>query len=436
MAEQAPKIPVGYSSSSTSPTSSIWESQQIMQMQAPFPSWSLHTGTLLAAAATDPAAFSMVPSSSSRSHLPSGHLWNQTVLNTGAHGSNTEHGGGNGHGKDFLSLLEARKVMPEMLDDFPAAACDYLKGMDSGDYSSMAGSSAYGLDSSDPYAGSSPPLARRDEIVKAPPVYLGNGTLVQGSVMGFMPRHNPEVQRGGDQQQELGAPTNAFLQQMIPSSGAIHGSSLGYSGSGNERVFPEGGAMQVSFDALSSLDAISFSGNRSNTELAHTNQYEHPTMPARTTSRSGSGAAGDPKKRKPEEKLGGNGKKSKQDASSTSSPKAEVPNVKMGERDKIIALQQTISPYGKTDRASVLFETIKHIEYLHEQIQLLSEPYMENGTNKMPFHWRGKEEQKVEHDLRGRGLCLVPVSFTPQSFQDNSLPDCWMMPAYKSSMYQ
>jgi hypothetical protein len=42
---------------------------------------------------------------------------------------------------------------------------------------------------------------------------------------------------------------------------------------------------------------------------------------ARTSSRSASGAAGDPKKRKSEENLGGNGKKSKQDTSITSPPK-------------------------------------------------------------------------------------------------------------------
>jgi hypothetical protein len=171
--------------------------------------------------------------------------------------------------------------MPEMLDDFPAAACDYLKGMDSGDYSSMAGSSTYGLDSSGPYTGSSPPLTRHDEVLKSPPVYLGNSTLVQGSVMGFMSSQNHEVQQDGDQQQELGAPTGTFLHHMIPSSGAIHGSSLGYSGSGNERVFHESGEMQVSFDALSSLDAISFSGYRSNKELTHISQYEQHTISVR-----------------------------------------------------------------------------------------------------------------------------------------------------------
>lgn len=309
--------------------------------------------------------------------------------------------------------------MPEMPDDFSSAACDYLKGMDGSDYNSISGSGPYGFDSGGPYAGPSAPPVRCDGIVSSPLVYLGNSTLVQESMMGCMPSHDHEVKLDGDQQQELGAPMNPFLQKTLPGNVAIHGSSLGYSGSGSERVFPEGRVMQVSFDC-SSLDAISASGYKSKAE----------SMSVRTGSRSGSGAAGDPKKRKSEDRLGDNGKKSKQDTSSTSPPKAEVPDVKSGERDKIIALQQIISPYGKTDRASVLFETIKHIEYLHEQIQLLSEPYMKNITNEVPFQWGGKEE-----DLRGRGLCLVPVSCTPQVFQDNSLPDCWT-PAYKSSRYQ
>ncbi|VAH35174.1 unnamed protein product [Triticum turgidum subsp. durum] len=375
MDEHAPEIPVSYSSSSTSPASSVWESHEIIQKHAPFPLWSPHTGTLLASAATDPATFCEDPSSPARTHLPSRHLWNQTDLSMGAHGSSNELGGSSGHGKDFLSLLEARTVMPEMLDDFSSAACDYLKGMDGSDYNSISGSASYGFDSGGPYAGPS------------------------------------------------------ALPKTLPTSVAIHGSPLGYSGFGSERVFQEGRVMQVSFGARISPDAIYASGYRSKTELSDTNQHEQRTVSARTGTGQ-SGAAGDPKKRKSEEKLAGNGKRSKKDTSSRSPPKAEVPDMKLGERDKIIALQQIISPYGKTDRASVLYETIKHIEYLHEQIQLLSEPYMKNSTNEVPFQWGGKEE-----DLRGRGLCLVPVSCTPQVLQDNSLPDCWT-PVYKSSRYQ
>ncbi|KAF3331663.1 Transcription factor bHLH123 [Carex littledalei] len=56
---------------------------------------------------------------------------------------------------------------------------------------------------------------------------------------------------------------------------------------------------------------------------------------------------------------------------------------------KIIALQRLISPYGKTDAASVLNETANNIRYLHEQIKALT---------------------SMGCDLHSIGLCLVPVS--------------------------
>ncbi|PNT61667.1 hypothetical protein BRADI_5g18500v3 [Brachypodium distachyon] len=331
---------------------------------------------------------------------------------------------------DFLSLLEARKAMPEMLEDFPTAACDYLKGLDGGACSSMAGSAPYGLHSASQCTGSSALPIRNDEYTSSPLECLGNSTLVQDSIMVRIPCHSLEVKRDGNQQQ---APVNAFLQQMLPSSVAIQGSSLGYSSTGNGMVFPED---QVMDDARSLPDAVSFSEYRSDTELTRANQHvQHITsLQARTCSRNGSGAASGLKKRKSEEKLGGSQRKSKQDTSHTSPPKTQAP---VGEREKVIALQHIVSPYGKTDRASVLLETIKHIEYLYEQIQLYSEPYIENSTKKVHFQWGGQEEQKagVEHDLRSRGLCLVPVSCTPQLLRDNSLLDC-LTPPYKSSLYQ
>nr|GMD69993.1 transcription factor bHLH111 [Ipomoea batatas] len=47
--------------------------------------------------------------------------------------------------------------------------------------------------------------------------------------------------------------------------------------------------------------------------------------------------------------------------------KMQVPKVKLA--DKITALQQIVSPFGKTDTASVLWEAIGHIRFLQEQIQ-------------------------------------------------------------------
>ncbi|XWS35339.1 hypothetical protein CRYUN_Cryun21dG0117300 [Craigia yunnanensis] len=76
---------------------------------------------------------------------------------------------------------------------------------------------------------------------------------------------------------------------------------------------------------------------------------------------------------------------------------------KLGER--IVALQQLVSPYGKTDTASVLLEVMEYIRFLQEQVKVLSAPYLQTTpTNNM---------QDVEHySLRNRGLCLVPISWT------------------------
>ena len=42
----------------------------------------------------------------------------------------------------------------------------------------------------------------------------------------------------------------------------------------------------------------------------------------------------------------------------------QSPKVNLGE--KIMALQQIMSPFGKTDTASVLLETITYIKFLHD----------------------------------------------------------------------
>uniref|UniRef100_A0A0E0EYE6 BHLH domain-containing protein n=1 Tax=Oryza meridionalis TaxID=40149 RepID=A0A0E0EYE6_9ORYZ len=115
---------------------------------------------------------------------------------------------------------------------------------------------------------------------------------------------------------------------------------------------------------------------------------------------------------------------------------SQVPKVKLG--DKITALQQIVSPFGKTDTASVLYEAINYIKWLHEQVQLLSDPYMKSSSSKDYNAWGGldrKEKADAEVDLRSRGLCLVPVSCTPQVYRDNNGPDYWT-PPYRSCLYR
>ncbi|XP_022134418.1 transcription factor bHLH112-like isoform X2 [Momordica charantia] len=73
--------------------------------------------------------------------------------------------------------------------------------------------------------------------------------------------------------------------------------------------------------------------------------------------------------------------------------------------DKITALQKLVSPYGKTDTASVLQEACLYIKLVQEHIQNLLQ--LQSCSYKSLKGIRQKEE-----GLRSEGLCLVPVTFT------------------------
>uniref|UniRef100_A0A803L6X3 Uncharacterized protein n=1 Tax=Chenopodium quinoa TaxID=63459 RepID=A0A803L6X3_CHEQI len=75
-------------------------------------------------------------------------------------------------------------------------------------------------------------------------------------------------------------------------------------------------------------------------------------------------------------------------------------------------------PPFKTDTASVLTEAIGYIQFLQDQIHTLCMPHAKPSRSKptRPFQMglgseeEGKEEERIE--LRRRGLCLVPYSWT------------------------
>ncbi|XP_027179691.1 uncharacterized protein LOC113778472 isoform X2 [Coffea eugenioides] len=78
---------------------------------------------------------------------------------------------------------------------------------------------------------------------------------------------------------------------------------------------------------------------------------------------------------------------------------------------------------NKTDTASVLTEAIGYIQFLRDQIQTLSMAYLKSSrSSKSCRATRGQEvlsmkededeEERAMHDLRSRGLCLVPLAFT------------------------
>ncbi|KAK8471695.1 hypothetical protein PHAVU_003G296500 [Phaseolus vulgaris] len=88
---------------------------------------------------------------------------------------------------------------------------------------------------------------------------------------------------------------------------------------------------------------------------------------------------------------------------------------KIGER--IVALQQLVSPYGKTDTSSVLEDAMEYIGFLHKQVKLLSAPYLETSA-------AAKMQGMDACSLRSGGLCLVPVSFTIGVAESNGA-DIW-----------
>ncbi|XP_027344552.1 transcription factor bHLH68-like isoform X2 [Abrus precatorius] len=141
---------------------------------------------------------------------------------------------------------------------------------------------------------------------------------------------------------------------------------------------------------------------------------------------------------------------------SSSQPPLKVRKEKLG--DRITALHQLVSPFGKTDTASVLLEAIGYIRFLQGQIEALSSPYLGNGSknirNQQSVHGernsvfpedpgqllndtglkrKGAPSQDAvdkPKDLRSRGLCLVPVSCTQHVGSENGA-DYWA-PAYGS----
>ncbi|KAK6153645.1 hypothetical protein DH2020_013284 [Rehmannia glutinosa] len=122
---------------------------------------------------------------------------------------------------------------------------------------------------------------------------------------------------------------------------------------------------------------------------------------------------------------------------SSAQPVLKVRKEKLG--DSITALHQLVSPFGKTDTASVLSEAIGYIRFLQGQIEALSSPYMRNASVNsghphhsvqernclFPEEAAGQDSQsRGVKDLRSRGLCLVPISCTENVGNDNGA-DYW-----------
>ncbi|CAL4977263.1 unnamed protein product [Urochloa decumbens] len=116
-------------------------------------------------------------------------------------------------------------------------------------------------------------------------------------------------------------------------------------------------------------------------------------------------------------------------------PPFKVRKEKLG--DRIAALQQLVSPFGKTDTASVLMEAIGYIKFLQDQVETLSGPYLKSSRNKKPrttqrgsSNANGGQQEETRLDLRSRGLCLVPLSCTSYVTNENGV---WAPPNFRGN---
>ncbi|CAM0879416.1 unnamed protein product [Alopecurus aequalis] len=116
-------------------------------------------------------------------------------------------------------------------------------------------------------------------------------------------------------------------------------------------------------------------------------------------------------------------------------PSFKVRKEKLG--DRIAALQQLVSPFGKTDTASVLMEAIGYIKFLQDQVETLSGPYMRSSKHKKARTTQlrgpsnaGDQREEAKVDLRSRGLCLVPLSCTSYVTNENGV---WAPPNFREN---
>ncbi|XP_058763250.1 transcription factor bHLH68-like [Vicia villosa] len=224
---------------------------------------------------------------------------------------------------------------------------------------------------------------------------------------------------------------NQMLITQAPNSSLVDikqessGNSYAY-GHGNEEL----NSCVTSFNTNNMLDFSNNNNNHNNSDLIH----PQPDLSSECNSISSSGAM----------------KKARVQQATTTQSTFKVRKEKLG--DRITALHQLVSPFGKTDTASVLLEAIGYIRFLQTQIEALSLPYLSNGSgNTRQQHLvQGDKnclfpedpgqllhenslkrkaadevsQEESKKDLKSRGLCLVPVSCTLQVGNDNGA-DYW-----------
>nr|QDL88327.1 transcription factor bHLH111 isoform X1 [Cymbidium ensifolium] len=413
------------------------------------------------------SGLSIDTSSAAASDHTDNHIWNQVLLGAGS-STRAMHRTSHDEGEKFFDVLSCKNLSTQMFNP----ACDYLKKLDSSWEFSNNSSSLNTLEKHlNGYNGGdlidserltsnlsdlvsnwsiAPPNPHIDHQQISPSTCNvsidPNSMAYTTSHVSRMKHETPgspsfpnfqsymhEVIKGDHNQNEIG--DFSFGTAGLGSQFGLNNSVIGLNNSGLMAdapwSIPRNLSDIISFGSLNKpCMKVSVSSERS--KKAGSESYSSTKGSGR-----GSGTTSEGKKKRTDQYSSETlFKKPKHESSSASSLKLQVPKIKVA--DKITALQQIVSPFGKTDTASVLLEAINYIRFLQEQVQLLSDPYLKSSTNKDHGSWGNmerKEKAESKLDLRSRGLCLVPTSCTPQAYRENTGPDYWT-PPYRGCLYR
>ncbi|KAK1297465.1 hypothetical protein QJS10_CPB15g00144 [Acorus calamus] len=389
-----------------------------ISLSTSFTNASNHTGLNTEHGSSTLADINMVPTKEN-------HLWNQVLLDDGE--------------KYFLEMLSSKSLSSNVFEP----ACNYLKKLDNNNWEFAQSSSLQSLDKhlngsfaeqerlttnlSDLVTNCSiAPQEPQTLSVNSPMFpYLEEANLpnisLESESSAYMPCYRHENKEENQQQlmRSFGYPSGTSDVPWSPSMRSFSDMMISFNGCLNKPCSSKG---------LAFPDMVKKQG-------------PHAAASSSTSTRrnvSGTGLASEGKKKRSEDDSENIFKRSKHENSAVSSSKTQALKVKLGGR--ITVLQQIVSPFGKTDTASVLFEAVNYIKFLHEQIHLFSNPFMRAGANKDHINtWVGLERkdrtESKKLDLKSRGLCLVPISCTPEICHDNSGPDYWT-PTHRGCLYR
>ncbi|XP_027934666.1 transcription factor bHLH111 isoform X2 [Vigna unguiculata] len=401
-------------------------------------------------------------------HASDNQLWTHVLSGVGSNGQEI--------GENFLGALSSKSMTSTMFQP----VCDYLKKLDHSSWEYSGSTSLNSLEKhlngfSEAMMENNERLTKLSNLVStcsiAPPdpevnshfdpqtnnMSLNNSSMDHfpqsdhfkqpfGESLGGVANRNPGVFPSYDHDMKIKQEFHASeVQGSLNANGyqnGFNGFSVGdscklYHGMPNLPPCTRNFSDVISFNSRFGRPVIGIHAQKPGMKYLNVSEPKKQGLQAPSPIRSningkGEGTTREVKKKRSEESSDAMLKKPKQDTSTASSSKA--PKVKLG--DKITALQQIVSPFGKTDTASVLFEAIGYIKFLQEQVQLLSNPYLKANCHKDPWgslDRKDKDDTKV--DLRSRGLCLVPTSCTPLVYRESSGPDYWT-PAYRGCLYR